>query len=74
MRVTPMCSQRRAPLLTSPNSATPTSSPTPTTYTGSASRAMCCGGMFAAIHMTVTATPMLSSCPPTREKFCPDAL
>ena len=55
MRVTPRLSQRRAPLTTVPNSATPTSSSTPTTYSGSARRASFCGGMLATIHISTSA-------------------
>ena len=38
MRVTPMCSQRRAPFTISPNSATPMSNSSPITYTGTDKR------------------------------------
>ena len=55
MRVTPRSSQRRAPFEMSPNSATPTSSTTPSRYTGTAVRWIHCNGRFAAIHMMANA-------------------
>ena len=61
MRVMPMFSQRRAPLVTSPNSATPTSRINPKRYAGNAMRMRWFGGTFAASHMTANATPMLTN-------------
>ena len=60
-RVTPTCSQRRAPFTTSPKSATITSSTRPTTYAGTAKRISVCGGICAVIHMATSAMHRLTS-------------
>ena len=53
IRVTPMCSQRRAPFDTSPNSATPISSARPARYSGMAVRIIVVGDRLAMAHMTM---------------------
>jgi hypothetical protein len=53
--VTPMLSQRRAPLRTSPKSATPTRRARPATYAGSARRISICGWTWAKIHSAISA-------------------
>ena len=58
-RATPRFSQRREPLTTMPNSATPTSIATATTYSGTAARASVCGAMFANIHISAIANDRL---------------
>ena len=52
MRTMPRLSQRRDPFTTTPNSATPISSSTPSTYSGTAVRASVCGGMLATTHIS----------------------
>ena len=68
-RVTPMCSQRRAPFTTSPASATASSSTSPITYAGSAKRISVCGGTCATIHIATSATARLTSWFTTRAGF-----
>ena len=58
---TPKLSHRREPLTTMPNSATPISISTATTYSGTAARASVWGGMLANTHMSAIAKPKLSS-------------
>ena len=60
-RATPRFSQRREPLTTMPNSATPTSIATASVYSGTAARASACGGTFANSHISVTANVRLSA-------------
>ena len=62
IRATPMLSQRWAPLDVSPNTATATSSSTPTRYTGSAIARTRWIGSRAATHITTTATAELIIC------------
>src|SRR5258706_3510089 len=69
MRVTPTCSQRRAPLTMSPNAATHISNSTPSTYSGSAIRMRKWGGILANTYITPSATSMLTVCDVTRVKF-----
>src|SRR6185312_8248728 len=57
--VKPRFNQRRAPLRTSPKSATPTSSPRPATYTGSARRISVCGCTWAKSHRAKSARARL---------------
>ncbi|MNT17009.1 hypothetical protein D3C72_1521380 [compost metagenome] len=59
MSITPICSQRRAPSLMVPNSATATSRITDTVYTGTAMRIIICGVTLAATHMTKKHSRML---------------
>ena len=56
---TPMLSQRRAPFLVSPNSATAISSATPSVYSGSAACIRRCGGTCATTNMMKPAISML---------------
>ncbi len=65
-RVTPTCSQRRAPFTTSPNSATATRKARPIRYAGTAKRIMVCGDTCATIHIAARATARLASWPMTR--------
>ena len=60
-RVTPTCSQRRAPFTTSPKSATATSSTMPITYAGTAKRISVCGATCAVSHIAVRAMHRLTS-------------
>ena len=55
----PTLSQRRAPFLVRPNTATATKSATPTKYTGTARRIRRWGGICAATNITTPAISML---------------
>ena len=65
-RMKPRLSQRREPLTTTPNSATPTSRTTASTYSGTAARASVCGGTFATSHISSRATARFASWPDSR--------
>ena len=56
---TPTLTQRRAPFLVMPNTATASSSSTPKVYSGTASDISFCGGIWATTNMMKPAISML---------------
>jgi hypothetical protein len=66
MLANPSGSHRRAPFLTSPKSATPTSISSTARNTGTAMRMNVCGCTWAATHMRTSASTMFKACAPTR--------
>ena len=66
MRPMPMSSQRVAPFTVTPFSSVATSSATPTTYTGTASRISNCGDTLAAMNSTANAIAKLRAWSVTR--------
>ena len=57
--VMPMFSQRVAPFFVTPNSAVAISSPTPSVYSGMASAISFCGGTWATMNISPSASAML---------------